>query len=68
MKGAGTEFGDVIPPQITGDTQKDVEENTTRYNAAIEAVVTRYPDQWFWVHRRWKLKPDQEPVSNGSAS
>lgn len=50
------EFGDEILPVITGDPQKDIEENTTRYNAAIEAVVTRYPDQWFWVHQRWKTR------------
>jgi len=45
-----------IPLINTGDLQKDIEENTARYNKAIEAIVRQYPDQWFWVHQRWKTK------------
>ncbi len=41
----------------TGDRTHDIEANTLRYNQAIEAVIRRYPDQWFWVHRRWKTRP-----------
>jgi Kdo2-lipid IVA lauroyltransferase/acyltransferase len=25
----------------------------------IENVIHRYPDQWFWIHQRWKTKPYQ---------
>jgi len=50
------EFGQELMPVISGDPQKDIEENTTRYNAAIEAMVNQYPDQWFWVHQRWKTR------------
>ncbi len=54
-------FAAVIGPEIpfvkTGDDRKDLEENTQRYNDALEAVIRQYPDQWFWVHRRWKTKP-----------
>jgi Kdo2-lipid IVA lauroyltransferase/acyltransferase len=46
-----------IPLIRTGDRTKDVETNTAAYNRAIEAMVRRYPDQWFWVHRRWNTKP-----------
>ncbi len=46
-----------IPPVHTGDKRKDLELNTERYNAAIEKIVRDYPDQWFWVHQRWKTKP-----------
>jgi KDO2-lipid IV(A) lauroyltransferase len=46
-----------IPLTRTGDNQKDVELNTERYNKAIEAIVRQYPDQWFWVHQRWKTRP-----------
>ncbi len=45
-----------IPLIRTGDKIKDVEENTRQYNHAIESVIRKYPDQWFWVHQRWKTK------------
>lgn len=48
--------GPEIPFIRTGDPQKDIEINTQRYNMAIEKVVRQYPEQWFWVHRRWKTK------------
>lgn len=41
----------------TGDRAHDIEANTLRYNQAIEAVIRRYPEQWFWVHQRWKTRP-----------
>ena len=40
----------------SGDIQRDVETNTQRINATLEAVIRQYPDQWFWVHRRWERK------------
>lgn len=51
------EFLPEVPMARTGDKIKDLEENTRRINAAIEAMVRRYPDQWFWVHRRWNTRP-----------
>ena len=40
----------------TGDTEQDIIANTRQYNAFIEDMVRRYPEQWFgWLHRRWKL-------------
>ena len=45
----------------TGDAAADVITNTARYNAALEAIVRRHPDQWLWVHRRWKTRPAGEP-------
>jgi KDO2-lipid IV(A) lauroyltransferase len=55
--GFTAEIGPEIPLLRTGDHQKDLEENTQRYNDALEAVIRRHPDQWFWVHRRWKTRP-----------
>ncbi len=40
----------------TGDIKKDVEANTQLFNDTLESMVRQYPDQWFWVHRRWEKK------------
>ncbi len=58
-EGAGfyVEFGPALPLIKTGDLTKDLEANTQQYNRHIEAFIRRYPDQWFWVHNRWKKKP-----------
>jgi Kdo2-lipid IVA lauroyltransferase/acyltransferase len=56
-------FGEEIVFDRTGDDEADAITNTARCTAAIEAYVKRYPDQWLWVHRRWKTRPDgEEPV------
>ena len=52
-------FEPPIYPNVTGDRIRDLEDNTQRYNQAIESFVRRYPDQWFWVHQRWKTRPYQ---------
>jgi KDO2-lipid IV(A) lauroyltransferase len=41
----------------TGDKTKDIEMNTQLCNDVIERFVRRYPEQWFWVHQRWKTRP-----------
>jgi Kdo2-lipid IVA lauroyltransferase/acyltransferase len=41
----------------TGDRTVDIEENTALFTRIIEAQVKKYPDQWLWVHRRWKTLP-----------
>jgi Kdo2-lipid IVA lauroyltransferase/acyltransferase len=45
----------------TGDDQVDVVANTAKFTEIIEDYVRRYPDQWLWVHRRWKTRPDGTP-------
>ncbi len=49
-------FEPEIPLVRTGDKIKDIEINTQNYTSAIESIIRRYPDQWFWVHNRWKVK------------
>ena len=44
----------------TGDTEADVLANTALFTKIIEDYVRRYPDQWLWVHRRWKTRPEGE--------
>ncbi len=41
----------------TGDAEKDVLEIARRYTEVIEAYVKAYPDQWMWMHERWKTRP-----------
>ena len=43
----------------TGDWDADVIVNTQNFTRVIEDMVRLYPDQWFWVHNRWKTKPWQ---------
>lgn len=45
----------------TGDHAKDIQENTARFAAAVERMVRLYPDQWLWIHKRWKTRPPGEP-------
>ena len=40
----------------TGDYERDLLENTQRFTKVVEDVVREYPDQWFWIHQRWKTK------------
>ncbi|WP_300456960.1 lysophospholipid acyltransferase family protein [Desulfobacula sp.] len=51
------EFLPEVPLQVTGDPIKDIETNTQNYVSAIESMVRRFPEQYFWVHNRWKTKP-----------
>ena len=46
----------------TGDDDSDATTNTAMFNRVIEDYATRYPEQWLWVHRRWKTRPPGEPA------
>ena len=46
-----------IPVTRTGHLQHDIEINTARFTETVERHVRAQPDQWFWVHRRWKHRP-----------
>ena len=45
----------------SGDNEADIVANTAKFTRVIEDVIRRYPDQWLWVHRRWKTRPPGEP-------
>lgn len=45
----------------TGDDEADVVANTALFTQVIERFARQYPDQWLWVHRRWKTRPEGAP-------
>ena len=45
----------------SGDEQQDVQRLTQLFTNVVEKYVRRYPDQWLWIHRRWKTRPSGEP-------
>jgi KDO2-lipid IV(A) lauroyltransferase len=51
----------IIELENTGDPHADVERNTARLSAVFEDMVRRFPEQWLWVHKRWKTRPDGAP-------
>ena len=57
--------GSLIEPVRTGDRKRDIVETTALYTAEMEKVVRAYPDQWMWIHRRWKTRPPGEPELYG---
>jgi len=48
---------------LTGDRDQRVLEAATFYTRALEDFVRRFPEQWFWMHRRWKTQPPGEDDS-----
>ncbi len=54
-----------ILPQVevvrSDDRERDVAENTRRFNRVLEDMVRRHPDHWIWMHKRWRTRPVGEP-------
>ena len=44
----------------TDNAEADLVANTAMFNNVLEQYVRKYPDQWLWVHRRWKTRPPGE--------
>jgi len=53
-------FGPQLHFARNGDGEADVLAATQQCNDALEAWIRRYPDQWLWIHRRWKTRPPGE--------
>jgi Kdo2-lipid IVA lauroyltransferase/acyltransferase len=55
------EFSPAIQLVRTGNDEADAIANTALFNRIFEDYVRKYPDQWLWVHRRWKTRPPGQP-------
>ena len=53
-------FGAALELVRTGDLEADILANTALFTAEIERYVRQYPEQWLWMHRRWKTRPAGE--------
>lgn len=51
----------IVKPEVklvfSDDREKDVVDVTQRYTQVLESIIREYPDQWLWMHDRWKSKP-----------
>jgi Kdo2-lipid IVA lauroyltransferase/acyltransferase len=54
------QFGPELEFAQSADPEADVVTATARCNEVLEAWIRRYPDQWLWIHRRWKTRPAGE--------
>ena len=53
-------FGSELEVVASGDAERDAVTNTAAFTAAIEGMIRQYPEQWLWMHRRWKTRPPGE--------
>jgi KDO2-lipid IV(A) lauroyltransferase len=54
-------FIDPVPVHPTGDREADIDAIVLAYTQVLESYVRRYPDQYFWQHRRWRRQPPDTP-------
>ncbi|MGH9785790.1 MAG: lysophospholipid acyltransferase family protein [Terriglobia bacterium] len=47
---------------LTANREDDIRAATQQMASVIETYIRRYPDQWLWIHRRWKTRPPGEPA------
>jgi KDO2-lipid IV(A) lauroyltransferase len=57
-----------VVPIECADTNEAIRRSTRAYNAALERLILARPEQWYWVHRRWKAVAKRRPRSGRSSS
>ncbi|MDR3711176.1 MAG: lysophospholipid acyltransferase family protein, partial [Puia sp.] len=55
-------FGPELVFEKTGNAEADIQAATQQCASATEHWIRRYPDQWLWIHRRWKTRPPGDPT------
>ena len=50
-----------VAGEPTDDEEADILAATTWWSAILESMIREYPEQWFWMHRRWKTQPGDDP-------
>ena len=58
-------FEPALEPVAAEDPDEAIRRNTRAYNQALERMVMRHPEQWWWVHKRWKGLPPRRKRRNG---
>jgi len=48
--------GEPIEMERKGNIEELIHKNTRKINAFLETIILKYPEEWFWVHRRWGRK------------
>jgi phosphopantetheine--protein transferase-like protein len=56
-------FEEPLPLLDCEDVGEAIRRNTRAYNAALERMLLRHPEQWIWMHRRWKTQVTARPVA-----
>ena len=47
---------DPIELEEKSDKDETIKFNTQKWSRIVESYIRRYPEQWVWMHRRWKTK------------
>ena len=53
-------FGAPLELIRTGNAQEETLANTALFTSVLEQAIRRNPEQWLWMHRRWKTRPTGE--------
>jgi KDO2-lipid IV(A) lauroyltransferase len=59
-------FEEPMAPIECDDTSEAIRRNTRAYNAVLERLIVRHPEQWYWVHRRWKHAETKRRARRGA--
>ncbi len=54
-------FGERLQLHQSADAEQDALQNTALFAQVTEGYIRKYPEQWLWLHRRWKTRPAGEP-------
>ena len=61
-------FEDALPPAESADAKEAIRATTRAYNEVLERLILARPEQWYWVHRRWKTVPGKGSAARAAKS